>query len=383
MTGTPRDGTAMDETPAREPLRVLVVTVVHDPRDARILHREIAALLDAGHRVTYVAPFSSENVPPPPGVRAIDVPRSAGRRRLTAVTRARQVVRREGHHHDVVLLHDPELLASVVGLDGPTVVWDVHEDTAAALSLKSWLPVSLRGVTATVVRRVERGAESRVRLILAEEGYRDRFAQEHPVVPNSTVAPETAVPSGADRVVYVGALTEARGVREMVEVGRLLADEPIAVHLVGPADESSTALLLDAQDKGWVEWHGFLPNDRALALVDGALAGLSLLHDEPNYRHSRPTKVIEYMAHGVPVITSPTPPSRVLVEGADCGFVVGFGDARAAADSVRALVADPAERQAKADRGRAAALRDHDWRQDGARFVQLLEGWAREDRARR
>ena len=35
----------------------LVVTVVHNPEDARIRQRQINALLAAGWEVTYVAPF--------------------------------------------------------------------------------------------------------------------------------------------------------------------------------------------------------------------------------------------------------------------------------------------------------------------------------------
>ncbi|SNR87651.1 hypothetical protein SAMN06265360_12647, partial [Haloechinothrix alba] len=35
-------------------MRVLVVTVVHNPRDARIRYRQIRALLEAGHEVTYI-----------------------------------------------------------------------------------------------------------------------------------------------------------------------------------------------------------------------------------------------------------------------------------------------------------------------------------------
>ena len=37
-------------------VHVLVMTVVHHPEDARILHRQIRALVDAGHEVTYAAP---------------------------------------------------------------------------------------------------------------------------------------------------------------------------------------------------------------------------------------------------------------------------------------------------------------------------------------
>ena len=37
-------------------MRVVVCTIVHHPADARIYHRQIRALLDAGHEVTYIAP---------------------------------------------------------------------------------------------------------------------------------------------------------------------------------------------------------------------------------------------------------------------------------------------------------------------------------------
>src|ERR1700733_12180800 len=37
-------------------MHVVVCTVVHHPADARIFYREITALLDAGHDVTYIAP---------------------------------------------------------------------------------------------------------------------------------------------------------------------------------------------------------------------------------------------------------------------------------------------------------------------------------------
>ena len=40
-------------------MRVVVCTIVHHPADARIYHRQIRALLDAGHEVTYIAPVDS------------------------------------------------------------------------------------------------------------------------------------------------------------------------------------------------------------------------------------------------------------------------------------------------------------------------------------
>jgi glycosyltransferase involved in cell wall biosynthesis len=361
----------------RAALRVLVVTIVHNPQDARILHREIAAITAAGHEVTYAAPFEAYGSPHPPGLRSLDLPRALGRRRVGAVRAARRLLHREAPAHDIVLLHDPELLIASAGIHEPPTVWDVHEDTAASVTLKPWLPGPLRRPTASAFRRLERAMERGHHLLLAEEGYAVRFRDQHPVVPNSTVVPAVVQPPGRDRVVYIGALSRARGALEMVQVGRLLAGSGVTLHLVGGADSEVRDALSVADASGDVVWHGFLPNDRAMALLSGALAGLSLLSDEPNYRHSRPTKIIEYLAWGVPVITTPTPPAVELVEAADAGVVVPFHDPSAVASAVLELAADPPRAQGMARRGHEAALRDHDWTRDGPAFVRQLEQWAR------
>lgn len=361
-------------------MRILVVTVVHRPDDARIRQRQIPALLAAGHDVAYAAPFSGWGLPlpaPAGGLTCLDLPRARGRRRLAAAVAARRLLRERAASADVVLLHDPELVPVAAGLRGPVVVWDVHEDTAQALSMKSWLPTALRRPVAGAVTSLERLAERRLHLLLAEEAYQERFTRQHPVVPNSTPVPEQVPAPDRPVAVYVGHVTPARGVDALITVGRRLveAGSPVHLHVVGHADAAATPLLEDAQRRGWLTWHGFLPNRDALELVTGTTAGLSLLRDEPNYRHSRPTKVIEYMARGVPVVTTPNPPARALVEDNGSGVVVPFDDGEAAAQAVLALHADPARRQALGAAGHAAALRHHDWNTDGARFVAQLETW--------
>lgn len=296
-------------------MRILVVTVVHHPEDARILHREIAALRERGHRVVYAAPFAARQMTPRPNVEGVDLPRAAGRDRRAALRAARTLIAARGPKVDVVLLHDPELLLALPGTlrrwrrggRAPVTVWDVHEDTAAALVMKRWVPRPLRPPLRLAVRAVERLAERHLRLLLAEDAYQQRFRHPHPVVRNlATVPPEAPDPPGDDRVVYLGHLSRARGALELIETARLLGPD-VHVDVIGAADPEVRGALTEADRDGVLRWHGYLPNDRALGLLSGALAGLSLLHDQPNYRHSRPTKVVEYMAHGVPVITTPTP----------------------------------------------------------------------------
>jgi glycosyltransferase involved in cell wall biosynthesis len=333
-------------------MRVFVGTVVHHPEDARILHRQIRALLEAGHEITYMAPFRACNVAPWPRITAVDVPRATGRRRMRALRTARRVLRKRARDADLVLLHDPELLVTVPRRLRSRTVWDVHEDTAAALGAKGWLPTPLRAPLRFAVRRLERRAERRLKLLLAEEGYRERFREPHPVVPNTTDVPAAPpAPPGTDRVVYVGQLSPARGAAELIELARLLHDDGITLELIGAADASVRPLLREAQRTGFLRWYGFVPNDRALRMAEGAIAGLALLHDSPNYRHSMPTKVVEYMARGLPVITTPNPiAARIVAEGG-CGLVVPFQDPAATAAAVRRLRDDPALRADMGKRG--------------------------------
>ncbi|SEE98532.1 glycosyltransferase family protein [Ruania alba] len=370
--------TAPSPAASSRPLRVLVVTVVHDPEDARIRHRQIPALLAAGMQVTYAAPFEAFGRTPPSGVRGIDVPRASGRRRLGAVVRARQVIRRAGAGADVVLVHDPDLLLSVTGL-GPRVgrvVWDVHEDTGAAIGMREWIPDLLRRPLRALVRLTEQLAERRYTLLLAEHSYAERFRTTHPVVPNSNWVPATPPqPSGTERVVYLGNITIARGGREMITLARLVPE--LELVLIGTADATIQPELEAAQHRGELTWLGFVPNDDAVQLLDGALAGLALLHDQPNYSRSLPTKIAEYLAHGVPAVTTPNESSAALVRTSGGGVVVPFGDVLATAAALRELARDPERRRAMAISGYRYVAAEVNWHRDGAEFAKTIADVAR------
>ena len=370
--------------------RALVVTVVHHPQDSRIRHREIAALLAAGWQVTYLAPFVAHDLPVPApegGLTCIDLPRAAGRDRIPAARAARAAVRRLAPEHDVVLVHDPELLPATAGLGLEHLVWDVHEDPAGALVVKEWLPGPLRRPVAGAWRLAERLVERRHPLLLAEHAYADRFRGSHTVVPNAVVVPPEVPPAAGARLVHVGNLTTARGSELMVQAARLAhaaSDGAITLEVVGPVrDDASRAAMEAGVAEGVVVWHGFQPADRAMATIDGALAGLSLLRDLPNYRGSMPTKVVEYLAHGVPAITTPLPLAREIVQEAQAGLVVPFDDAQAAADAAVELWRDPQRAAGMGERGRELVRGRYDWAKGGAAFVAALTDIARERSPRR
>lgn len=353
-------------------IRVLVMTIVHHPLDTRILVRQIAALVDAGHVVTYAAPFSAHGVEPPVDVTAVDLPRSVGRRRLGAVRAARQLLRQTAGDYDVVLIHDAELVLAAASVRDVPVVWDVHEDTAAAVTYKEWIPPALDRVAAGGVRVLERWAERRFELLLAEAAYSERFRRSHPVVPNSTIVESDAPAPGPGRAVCVSTLTRARGALDLIEVGRILRPHGIVLDIVGPASSDVEEQLRRADLDGDVRWHGRLPHYQAVERMRGATTGLSLLHNEHNYRHSYPTKVFEYLAMGIPVVATPLPLVVNVLDRHDAGIIVPFCDPAAAATAVIELHQDEERRRRLGNNGRAAVLANHNWADDATPFVTAV-----------
>lgn len=362
-------------------MRVLVVTVVHTPVDARIHHRQIRGLLRAGHEVVLAGPFDGFGLAVSdvaiPGLECVDLPRARGRHRLPALFAARRLVRRLRQDVDVVLLHDPELVVAVAGLrGGAPIVWDVHEDLAASLADKSWVPRPARGPVRMFAHLLERYAERSHPLLLAERSYASRFRRPHPVVLNLPWLPATTSPPETDRVVYLGRVSELRGGRELIALGKRLAAHGLTLDVIGPVDPSLAADIRAAASAGWLVAHGFLPNAEAVARLAGAMAGVSLLHDHPNYRRSLPTKVVEYQASGVPVVTTPLRLAEEMVRANDSGLVVRFGDVDAAEAAVLSLLRDPEMAARLGRNGRQAAESTWSWDRVCADFVQTLEAVA-------
>ena len=349
-------------------------TVVHHTTDARIFRREIGAMLDAGIDVTSIAPWAESDATDPRHVR-IAIPRAVGRRRFAAWRAARARISDAATDADVLLIHDPELLVIVPWrllrrLHVP-VVWDVHEDLPAALAMKAWLPRPLRRVLVPAVRALERMAERRGSLLLAEAAYAERFRRLHPVVLNLPPVP-AQMPAGqrTRQAVYVGSITRARGLDAMLDMAPVLAQHGIALRLIGEAQSADDRARIMSTAN--VVWDGAMPNAEALREVAGSMVGLALLGDLPNYRHSMPTKILEYMANGCVVVATPLPLARAVID-ADGVVLSSFDDVAAnAAREVIALCDDVERRERLAAAAFARVQRDYNWMIARDAFIERL-----------
>ena len=354
-------------------MRVLVATCAHRGDDARIVQRQAAALTGAGHEVVLVSPGPH----PPAPILHVAVSRARGRRRLRPwIAVAREVRRRRDA--SVLIVHDLELLVPLAFVRRlPPMVIDVHEDLAASVSDRPWIPRPVRRLAAFVVGRLESRAARVGTVIAAEHSYLARLG-DVPVVPNSTPVPEACRPreAGGRRVVYIGRISRSRGWETMLACAGRLGDRA-EFHLWGEPDADVRGEVARAAEAGVITWHGYTDNPVALAAIEGAAVGLCLLEDMPNYRRSMPTKVAEYMARGIPVVASDLPSTRAVLDAAGSGILVAPGDADAATAAIARLLGDTVLADDMAERGREHAREHLDWGRDSVGFIGIVSSAAR------
>lgn len=306
---------------------VLVVTSVHWPDDTRIRERLIRAL-SSDFQVMYAA--RSPGPTDRSGLTYIELRGGRLRRNLRSIWLGLAT------QYDVMVIHDPELLPAAVLarlIRRRQVVFDVHEDVPASAYTRAWVPRSLRRVFAMVLAWLLRMVEPILEITLAEPGYRSLFAKDHPCFPNypdTSGYPEAGNdPSGP--AIYLGDVTTERGVDVAVSA---CASIRVPLVLVGRISLEMESQLRDTTLSDELVIEGLVSNPVAMKRLTQAGVGLSPLRDMPNYRNSQPTKILEYLAVGLPVVASDLPGTRELCEDLEAVFLVEPEDERALAEAI-------------------------------------------------
>lgn len=171
-------------------------------------------------------------------------------------------------------------------------------------------------------------------------------------------------PQTVPAVVMVSRLLWPKGVRELVEAGRILRGRGIAVviRLVGKPDEASRVsvpeqTLQDWHEQGDIEWLGY-QDDIPAIWRQAAIAVLPSY-----YREGIPRSLLEAASSGRPVVTTDMPGCREIVEDGVNGFLVAPGNAIALADALGKLINDPVLRARMGRAGRERVLQHFTERQ--------------------
>ena len=353
--------------------RIVHLTSVHSALDVRIFHKECRSLARAGYEVIELGNHTCTDTIGGVGLRGLGQSTSRFQRMTVKLSRmCWEALRVDG---DAYHIHDPELLIAglVLRASGKRVVYDIHEDVPRDVLVKPYIPQPIRVPLMWIVEIVENAAARCMSgLVAATPAIAKRFYAKNAntVVVNNYPLLDEFPPLVSSQwrnrrlaVVYIGAIAEERGIREMLAAMHLLprdlgASLELAGRFVIPALETELAASSQWQH---VRWHGELDRNGAASLLKDVRAGLVLYHPEKNHVAAQPNKLFEYMAAGIPVIASDFPLWRNIIESAGCGLLVDPLDPRAIAGAIARLMMNCKEAEEMGQRGRKAVERLFNW----------------------
>ncbi|HSO30116.1 MAG TPA: glycosyltransferase, partial [Candidatus Sulfomarinibacteraceae bacterium] len=191
----------------------------------------------------------------------------------------------------------------------------------------------------------------------------------------------TFMADGTLRLVYAGALTPTYELDVLLDAVSALRtdrpDRPVRLDLYGRGDSEpelrARAARLGLADE--VTFHGRIPIEAVPAAIAAADIGLAPTRRDRFTDISLSTKIFEYAAMGKPVVCSALPMVERTFPG---GIAVTYrpGEPAALAAAIRALVDDPAAREASV-RGMLALTRTLAWEVEAPRYVAIVERLAR------
>ena len=212
---------------------------------------------------------------------------------------------------------------------------------------------------------------------------RDRYGIARPTVLHNAPEVEDGAPPDRDAlrralalpddgrmvVLYQGLFRDGRGLRALTEAAR--AVEGVRLVLVGEGALEGEVRTWGAGLGDRLVVHPFVPPDRLAALTPGADIGACLI--EPlteSLRLSLPNKLFEYLAAGVPVLASPLPEIRAVVDRG-VGVLADPSDPEAVAEALHQAL-DPG-RRARWAAAAPAALAPYTWNEGRRTFRALLD----------
>jgi glycosyltransferase involved in cell wall biosynthesis len=185
-----------------------------------------------------------------------------------------------------------------------------------------------------------------------------------PMAVSEKLLERPAEPVEPDTILYLGSLMRVRHLEVLVEALEVVRRRRPGARLILVGDGENPAdrrfLEEEAARRGLadcVEFTGLLPMHAAHDRTATAAVCVSPIYPAPILLLASPTKLIEYMALGRPVVANSHPDQTAVIGASGAGLCVEWS-AEGFAEAISAFLADPAAAERMGERGRAW-VRDH------------------------
>lgn len=199
-----------------------------------------------------------------------------------------------------------------------------------------------------------------------------QIVQNFPTLTEMVPSPDLPYESRKRRAVYVGRLSETRGIRQMVAAAGLVKDPEFRLVLGGKFVPD--AIKEDvADDPGWekVEYLGEIDRKTLVKVYNESRLGLVVMHPTPSFLSNQPVKLFEHMLARLPSVVSDFTNYRKYVAEIDAGLVVNPLDPSQIADAIQWLLDHPEDAQRMGHNGQKAIIENYNWEAEAEKMVKF------------
>ena len=361
--------------------KVAHISSVHTTYDNRIFFKECVSLSKYGYEAYLITPYERASIVSGVNIIGIRKPKHRFyRMTITTVQATRLALKlKPAIYH----FHDAELLpwAFILSVIGKITVFDMHENLPASVLNKKYLPVRLREYLAKLLYFIEKFLTIKINIIYAEKSYCENYNHRKTtaVVLNMPKIDEIVhikkTKASIFTLGYIGRIAEVRGSLVTLKALKRVKDcgIPVGFECVGlcePAHMVEIKTYIKKTMLDNIRFHGYLKAMDGFCIMAQCHVGMALLAPVTNYLTSFPTKLFEYMALGIPVITSDFPLYREIFQNEECGFLVNPDKPDEVADAIQFLINNPEKSRCMGEKGRKLVMKRYNWNTE---FKKLLE----------
>ena len=310
---------------------ICVCATGHAFDDERIYHKQIQALLRAGHKVTYIS--RSPNIRYiPDNLQHFDLGVKLNIWTRVFSIHFKILDRIKRGDYDFVVIHDPELVftAQFISKKNKRLVYDIHDDYEKSILSRRigwrYLRVLISKLWLSLERYTVKNAYA---VIFADRATREKFDAGDSLVLGSYPTRDfvklrnSYEADGPFRIIYVGGISKERGILVALKAFKELNISDVELHLYGNCSDLQllNAFELDSR----VIYHGKLEWQDLIKHLNNADLGLALYQPLPSFVYcpgENAGKMLEYMAAGLPFLISDFPGIRQFCEENRVGILV-------------------------------------------------------------